>query len=477
MAMGDLTQESKVVVIGAGPGGYVAAFRAADLGLEVTLVDTAPRPGGVCLFRGCIPSKTLLFLAQLVYDAERAASMGLTFAPPQVDLEAVRRWKDQVIDQLTGGLAMLSKRRDIQYIQGRAVFERSDTIRLQGADISRLRFRSAILATGSHPIALPGAPFQPGSRVMDSSAALDLPEVPERLLVVGGGYIGLELGSVYAALGSKVTLVELTDGLLPGVDRDLVRPLARRIKSLFEAVYLKSRVTAMEELDDRVEVTIAGAADPPRQTFDRVLVAIGRRPNSQDLGLENTAVQVDERGFVRVDRQQRTADPRILAIGDLVGGMMLAHKAMYEGRIAAEVLAGRPASFDARAIPAVVFTEPQIAWCGLTEEQARQEERAVQVVRFPWGASGRALTMDATEGSTKGLFDPASGRLLGLGIVGREAGELIAEGVLAVEMGALAEDIAWTVHAHPTLSETVGEVAELFLGRPIHTLGGPRRGN
>lgn len=472
MVMGEYTQETQVVVVGGGPGGYAAAFRAADLGLEVTMVDLEERPGGVCLYRGCIPSKTLLFLGELIYDAGRAPDMGITFGQPQIDLDRVRAFKDETVDRLTKGLAYLNKKRDIQFIQARATFEGSDTLSLESADISHIRFQHAILATGSHPIALPGVEFKAGSRIMDSTGALALPDIPARLLVVGGGYIGLELGSVYAGLGSEVTVVELTEGLLPGVDRDLVRLLQRRLKREFAKIYLETKVTEMEEDEDGVTVHLEGKVKEKdaEQRFDRVLISVGRRPNSQGLGLDKTQVEVDERGFVVVDRSQRTADERILAIGDVVGGAMLAHKAMYEGKIAAEVLAGEPAAFDARAIPAVVFTDPQIAWCGLSETDAEEQGRPYEVGRFTWGASGRAVTMDAAVGLTKILFDPETKRALGVGIVGRDAGELIAEGVLAVEMGALAEDIALSIHPHPTLSETVGEAAEDLLGLPIHTL-------
>ncbi len=474
MVMGDLTQETEVLVIGGGPGGYAAAFRAADLGLEVTIVDEEARPGGTCLFRGCIPSKTLLFATELMYDAGRADHMGLKFNRPEIDLASLRAWKDRVIDKLAGGLVTLSNRRNVQLVQARACFESSDRVRLQGSEISRFRFRHAILASGSRPANLPGVEFRPGGRVMDSSGALELAEIPERLLVVGGGYVGLELGSVYASLGSRVTLVESSARLLPGADRDLASPLVRRINESFEAVHTGTRVKSIEERQDRVEVTLEGPVGPPQQGFDRVLVAIGRRPSTEGLGLEKTGVRLDPRGFVVVDEQQRTADDRILAIGDVVGGAMLAHKAMREGRVAAEVIARKPSTFDVRAIPAVVFTDPQIAWCGLTEEQAQQGNRAVKVARFPWSASGRAATMDATEGLTKVIFDAETQRVLGVGIVGRGAGEMIAEGVLAVEMGAQAEDVALSMHPHPTLSETEGEAAEAFLGSATHILASKR---
>ncbi len=468
MVMGEFSQESEVVVIGGGPGGYAAAFRAADLGLDVTLVEKEKRLGGVCLKRGCIPSKTLLHVSQLLYDARQAGNLGLEFGVPDIDLDKVRGFKDRVVSKLTGGLDHLAEKRGVQVLQARAEFESSDTIRLAGGEISKLEFEHAIIATGSLPIALPGTDFS--ERVMSSREALHLVDVPERLLVVGGGYVGLELGSVYAALGSEVTVVEMLDRLISQADDDLARPLIKRIKEIFAAVYTETKVASLEEHDEYVEVTLEGAVDEPEQRFDRVLIAVGRRPNTENLGLENTDVAVDERGFIQIDDQQRTADPNIFAVGDAVGGMMLAHKAMREGKVAAEVIVGEPAAFDVRAIPAVVYTDPQLAWAGLTESEAREQEREIKVSRFPWRASGRALTMEAPEGMTKIIVDPETETVLGFGIVGRNAGEMIAEGALAVEMGAVVQDLALTVHAHPTLSETEGEVAELFLGQPTHIL-------
>jgi dihydrolipoamide dehydrogenase len=474
MVMGELTQETEVLVIGGGPGGYAAAFHAADLGKEVTLIDLEARPGGVCLFRGCIPSKTLLFLTELMYDAHRAGAMGIQFGDPVIDLERVRAWKEQVIDRLAGGLVTLSKQRGVQLVQARVVFESSRHVRLSGGDITHFQFRDAIIATGSMPIALPGHPFREGGRVMDSSGALALTDIPASLLVVGGGYVGLELGSVYASLGSRVSVVELGDRLLPGADRDLVKPLVKRIEEAFTAIRLNTRVSALTEHDDRVEVVLEGPEGPSPMSFDRVLVAIGRRPNTEGLGLETTSVKVDARGFVEVDEQRRSADAHIFAVGDVVGGAMLAHKAMFEGRVAAEVIAGQASAFDVRAIPAVVYTDPQIAMCGLSEEQAQQQQRPVKVMRFPWSASGRAMTMGAADGVTKILFDADTQRVLGVGIVGRGAGEMIAQGVLAVEMGALAEDLALSMAPHPTLSETEEEAAEMLLGSPIHMVS-PRK--
>ena len=470
MVMGELAQETEVLVIGSGPGGYAAAFRAADLGKDVTMVDTAARPGGVCLFKGCIPSKTYLYLAELIGDAARAESMGVRFGKPQIDLEGLRRWKAEVIDKMAGGLVSLSNSRGVQLIQGRAEFESSTSARIYDSEVSRIKFKHAILATGSTPIALPGTEFKPGGRIMSSTGALALADVPEKMLVLGGGYVGLELGMVYAALGSQISLVELQDRLLMGVDADLVSPLQKRLTSLFESIALNTKVTAMAEDEKGVNVTIEGPDGTAEQRFDRVLVAIGRRPSSGDIGLEHTGVQMDEKGFVIVDDQLRTADKRIFAVGDVVGGMMLAHKATREGKIAAEVIAGEPSAFDVRAIPAVVYTDPQIAWCGMTEEQAREENIPIAVQRFPWKFSGRATTMGAPDGLTKMITDPDSGRVIGVGITGRHAEGLVAEGALAIEMGALAEDVALTIHPHPTLSETESEAAELFFGSATHIL-------
>jgi dihydrolipoamide dehydrogenase len=463
-----LEQKVQVVVIGSGPGGYAAAFRAADLGLDVTLVDTAPRPGGVCLFDGCIPSKTLLFLSELIYDARRAEGMGIAFGRPRIDLEKLRDWRTRVVDTMARGLVNLSRRRNVQLIRGRARFEDAHRIRLRDADIRRIVFDHAIIATGSEPIPFPGAPFTDDGRIMSSTGALALADVPEKLLVIGGGYVGAELGSVYAALGSRVTLVELGDGLLPGVDRDLVKPLQARLASQFEALHFNTKVSALESGKDDVTAVLGEGGD--RQRFDRVLVAIGRRPVTGELGLENTRVRVDAKGFIQVDDQQRTDEPAIFAVGDATGGLQLAHKASREGKVAAEVIAGQPSAFDARAIPAVVYTDPQIAWCGMTEEAARREQIDVEIERFPWKYSGRAATMGATEGLTKVIVDPASGRIIGAGMAGRDAEGLISEAVLAIETGALAEDLALSIHPHPTLAETVSEAAELYLGNATHLL-------
>lgn len=477
--MSERKEATQVAVIGAGPGGYAAAFAAADQGLQVTLIDEAPRLGGVCLQRGCIPSKALLHAAQVVREARRAASFGIEFGSPRLDLDKLRAWKNRVIEKLTGGLAQLARDRRITYLQGRAQFESAAalSVTLAGGEKLRLEFEHAIVATGSRPATLPIVPDSP--RVMDSTRALELEEIPETLLVVGGGYIGLELATVYAALGSKVSLVEMTGGLLPGADRDLVRPLAARMKSELHQLMLNTRVATMHDTGEKVRVRFEPAGDEgsgaaggggalEEQEFDRVLVAVGRRPNTGGLGLEKTRVEVDARGFIKVDAQRRTAEPTIFAIGDAAGEPMLAHKASHEGKVAAEVIAGRRVAFEPRAIPAVVYTDPEIAWCGLTESEAKAEGRAVKVVRFPWGASGRAATLDRADGVTKLIVDPETEHVLGVGIAGPGAGELIAEGVLAVEMGAVAADVMLTIHPHPTLSETVMEAAELIYGQSTH---------
>ena len=470
MVMGEFTEESQVLVIGSGPGGYAAAFRAADLGLEVTMVDVAPRPGGECLYRGCIPSKTLLSLAELIHDAERSERMGVAFEKPRIDPEKIRSWKKEVVDKLADGLVTLSKKRGVELLQGRAEFESSDTVRLHDAEVSHIKYRHAILATGSYPTPFPGTTFEKGSRIMDSAGALELPEIPESLLIIGGGYIALEMGTVYASLGSRVSLAVRSERMLRGADTDLVAPLRRRMEELFAAIHFDTRVKSMKEASDRVDVVFEGNVDKSEQSFDRVLVAVGRNPSSKGIGLEKTKVKVNEKGFVVVDEQQRTSDDKIFAIGDVAGGLQLAHKAFREGKVAAEVIAGEPSAFDVRAIPAVVYTDPQIAWCGLTEEEARRQKRSVRIERYPWKFSPRATTMGATGGVTKMVVDSETERILGFGIVGRHAEGMISEGALAVEMGALAADVGLTVHPHPTLSETVGEGAEIFLGSVTHML-------
>ncbi|MHC1724918.1 MAG: dihydrolipoyl dehydrogenase [Syntrophobacteraceae bacterium] len=471
MVMGEFTQETDLLVIGGGPGGYAAAFRAADLGMDVTMVNSDPRPGGVCLFRGCIPSKTLLYSTELLHDARHAKEMGIAFAEPKIDIDRLRAWKNNVIDKLANGLVQLSKKRGVLLIQGKAVFTDSTHVRVQNGGASRIRFKHAIIATGSSTRSTSGAQFVPGSRIMDSTGALELPDIPERLLVVGGGYVGLEIGSVYASLGSSVTLVEYNDRLMKGIDADLAKPLLTRLNDLFQGgIHYHTSVTSLEEDKSGVEVTFEGEIDNKKQRFDRVLISIGRLPNSQGIGLENTQVKVNDRGFIVVDEQRRTSDEKIFAVGDVVGGAMLAHKAMHEGKVAAEVASGLPSSFDFRTVPSVVYTDPQIAVCGLSEEQARNRNQNVKITRFPWSASGRAVSMGATGGMTKMVIDPDAGMILGVGIVGREAGEMISEGVFAIEMGALAEDLALSMHPHPTLSEAEEEAAEAFLGSSTHIL-------
>ena len=463
-----MTDSSKlhIAVIGAGPGGYAAAFLAADLGMKVTLFDPEVNPGGVCLYRGCIPSKALLHVARLLDESRHASNWGIDFAPPHIDMARLRTWKEGVIKKLTGGLGQLSKQRKVEYIQGRAAFENSNTLRVSrtGGAEETLSFDRIILATGSRPAVIPTLKLDT-PRMMDSTAALNLGDVPSTLLVVGGGYIGLELGTVYAALGSKVSVVEMLPGLLPGADRDLALPLHKRVEKIFDAILLNTTVKAVKEEATGIRVTFDGPeVKEPEKVFDKVLVSVGRKPNSEIPGLEKTQVQLGPRGFVQVNKQLQTADPAIYAIGDVVGEPMLAHKASHEGRTAVEAIAGHKVAFEPNAIPAVVFTDPEIAWCGLTETQAQKENREVKVTRFPWAASGRALTIDRVEGMTKLIIDPVTERVLGVGIVGVSAGEMISEGVLAIEMGALAKDIALTIHPHPTLSETVMNSAEVFFG-------------
>ncbi|OLC92926.1 MAG: dihydrolipoyl dehydrogenase [Acidobacteria bacterium 13_1_40CM_4_58_4] len=464
------TSNLRIAVVGGGPGGYAAAFLAADLGMKVTLIDPELNPGGVCLYRGCIPSKALLHVAKLIDESRHAKNWGIEYGDPKIDLARLRSWKEGVVNKLTGGLGVLSKQRKVEYVQGQAGFESSSTLRVSrvnGGEES-LNFDRIILATGSRPAIIPSLKLD-SPRVLDSTTALDLNDVPGTFLVIGGGYIGLELGTVYAALGSKVSVVEMLPGLLPGADRDLVLPLHKRVEKIFDSILLNTTVAAMKEGSGGICVTFDGPEVKEREkVFEKVLVSVGRKPNSEIPGLEKTQVQVGERGFIQVNKQLQTDDPSIYAIGDVVGEPMLAHKASHEGRTAVEAIAGHKVAFEPNAIPAVVFTDPEIAWCGLTETQAQKENREIKVARFPWGASGRATTLDRTEGMTKLILDPESGRVLGMGIVGVGAGELIAEGVLAVEMAALAKDVALSIHPHPTLSETVMESAEVFFGTSTH---------
>lgn len=459
---------SQVVVLGGGPGGYAAAFLAADLGLEVALVEADPRLGGTCLLRGCIPSKALLHVAKVLSEAREMGDWGVDFPQPKLSVEKMRARKEKVIETLTGGLDQLAKRRKVRRIHARGIFVDSQTLQLEGGDPDtydspRLTFDHCILATGSVP-AMPKIFDIESDRVMDSTGALELPEIPKSLLVIGGGYIGLEMGTVYAELGAEVSVVEMTSGLLPGADRDLVKPLAKRLEERFKAIHLDTKVMALRDAGDHVEVDVEGPDGERTEKYERVLVAIGRRPATSGLGLQSTNVQLDERGFVRVNEQQQTDDDAILAIGDAAGEPMLAHKASAEGKVAAEVLAGEPAAFDPLAIPAVVFTDPEIAWAGLTAEQAKAEGRDVKISQYPWQASGRAIANGRTDGLTKWIFDPATDRVLGCGIVGAGAGELIAEAVVAIEMGCTARDLAESIHPHPTLSETVAFASEVHLG-------------
>jgi dihydrolipoamide dehydrogenase len=447
--------------------------------MKVSLVDPAENPGGVCLYRGCIPSKALLHVAKLVEEAKHAEAWGVKFGAPAIDLNRLRGFKEKVVNQLTGGLGQLSKQRKISYVRGTAAFRDSHMLEITAADgkKSTLGFDYAVIATGSRPATVPGISVD-SPRLMDSTGALELPDIPKSLLVVGGGYIGLELGSVYAALGTKVTVVEMTPGLLPGADRDLVNILAKRIDKICEAVLLNTKVVSMKEAGQGIAVMFEGEGlgdRPKEQTFDRVLVSIGRRPNGTVPGLDKTRVKVNERGYIEVDEKLQTAEPSIYAIGDVVGEPMLAHKASHEGRVAIEAIAGEKVAFEPLAIPAVVFTDPELAWAGLTEGDAQKQGRRVTVARFPWAASGRSLTLDRTDGLTKLLIDPETNRILGVGIVGPGAGELIAEGALAIEMGANATDLKMTIHPHPTLSETLMESAEVFFGHATHVYR-PKRG-
>jgi dihydrolipoyl dehydrogenase len=466
-----MAKSTQLVVIGAGPGGYAAAFYAADRGMNVTLVDPEKNPGGVCVYRGCIPSKALLHVADVITESAHAADFGVTFQKPAIDLDKLRDFKNKVVGQLTAGAGQVRNLRKIQHLQGLAAFRDNRTLDIDLVDGKKetLTFESCIIATGSRPTTIPGITIA-SPRLMDSTGALDLPDIPSSLLVVGGGYIGLELGSVYASLGSKVTVVEMTPGLLPGADRDLVNIVAKRITAICEAVWLNTKVTKIaKDTKEQLLVTFEGEGFTGEKAFDRVLVSIGRRPNSNVPGLDTLHVEIDKRGFIVVDESRQTGEPGIYAIGDVAGEPMLAHKAAHEGRAAVDAIAGdRNVAFAPAAIPAVVFTDPEIAWAGLTETEAEKQGITVAVARFPWGASGRAISIGRTDGVTKLVIDPKTERVLGVGICGPGAGELIAEGVHAIEMGATAKDLALTIHPHPTLSETVMEAAEVFFGHATH---------
>lgn len=468
--LGAADLHAEVVVLGSGPGGYTAAFRAADLGKKVILIERYATLGGVCLNVGCIPSKALLHTAKVITEAEETAHHGVTFGSPQVDLEQLRNWKaNDVVGKLTGGLAAMAKQRNVTVVQGVGKFTSPNQIAVTAADgkVTAISFENAIIAAGSQATKFPGVAAD--ERIMDSTGALALADVPKRMLVIGGGIIGLEMGTVYDALGSKVSVVEFTDGLIQGCDRDLVRPLQKRMEKRFEAIMLNTKVASMEPKKDGIHVTFEGVngnADAPKgvEVYDRVLVSIGRRPNGKNIGAENACVAVDDYGFIAVDKQMRTNVPHIFAIGDIVGQPMLAHKATHEAKVAAEVIAGEKVEFVASVIPSVAYTDPEVAWVGVTEVEAKAKGIEIDKASFPWAASGRALSIARTEGSTKLIFDKQTHRVIGAGIVGVNAGELLAEAVLAIEMGADAHDLGLTIHAHPTLSETVCFAAEMKEG-------------
>ncbi len=461
--------KTEIVVVGAGPGGYAAAFYAADLGKKVILVEQDKRLGGVCLNRGCIPSKALLHATHALIAAKESAHRGINFGAPTLDLATLRSWKESILAKLSAGVAHLAKLRGVDVWNGRGYFEDSRTLRVETSDGQKLiHFDQAIVAVGSKA-ALPNAFDLGNPRVMTSTEALETEDIPENLLVVGGGYIGMELGTVYAALGSKVVVVEAMDSILPGADPDLARPVMACAQKAFKEVRLKTKVTKMETRGKQIQVIVEAGGQSKEELYDRVLVAVGRVPNCENLGLEHTKVARDEKGFIKVNDRQQTEDPAIYAIGDCAGGVLLAHKASREARVAVEAILGESAGGGTFVIPAVVFTDPEVAWCGLTEAEAKQKGIEIKVAKFPWAASGRALTFDRTDGLTKLIVDPGTERILGVGIVGHGAGELIAEGVVAIEMGATAKDLALSVHPHPTLSETLMEAAEVFYGHATHT--------
>lgn len=458
------TIETEVLVLGGGPGGYTAAFRAADLGLKVTLVERYPVLGGVCLNVGCIPSKALLHMAQIIHEAEEASQHGVSFSKPKLDIDKMRDWKSSVTNNLTKGLAGLAKQRKVTVVEGTGKFVSNTQLEVSNGDtLSLINFENAIIAAGSQPVKIPVFPND-DPRLINSTGALALEDVPKKLLVVGGGIIGLEMATVYHALGSEITIVELQDQLIPGCDKDLVRPLHNRIKKQYENIYVSTRVTAIDSEKKGLKVSFEGKDAPDSELFDRVLVAVGRTPNGKLINAEATGVLVDERGFISVDKQQRTNVANIFAIGDIVGNPMLAHKAVHEGKVAAEVISGMKSEFDAMTIPSVAYTDPEIAWMGMSETEAKAQGVEYEKGAFPWAASGRSLSIGRNEGMTKLLCDKKTGRVIGAGIVGTNAGELIAEAVLALELGADAEDIGLSVHAHPTLSETLGFAAEMIDG-------------
>ncbi|MFP4425508.1 MAG: dihydrolipoyl dehydrogenase [Spirochaetaceae bacterium] len=469
-----MSKQTETVVIGGGPGGYAAAFRAADLGQKVILVDPLENPGGVCLHWGCIPTKALLHVVKVKDEARKAKEWGLTYSDPEVDIDQLRSFKDSVIQKLTGGLAQLTKQRKIEHLHGYARFnsEKEITVSLNDGGEEQLSFEHAIIATGATPISLPNVNIE-SDRILYARSALELEGVPESLLVVGGGYIGLELGSVFGKLGAKVTVVEMMPGIMPGADRDLVKVFEKENgEEVLQEILTSTVVDEMKEVKNGLEVTMKSAdgekGTNKTETYSKVLLTVGQRPNTENLGLEAAGVETTDRGFVSVDEQRRTSKPHIFAVGDVAGAPLLAHKATLEGKVAAEVISGKKSAYDPATIPSVEYTDPEIAWAGVTEEQAKEQRLEVEVTSFPWAASGRALAMGTDVGKTKLIIDKKSGRVLGVGIVGKDAGELISEGVLAIEMGALAEDLALTVHPHPTLSETIMEAAEMFEGQATH---------
>ncbi|MCG6187101.1 dihydrolipoyl dehydrogenase [Maribellus maritimus] len=465
------SEKHKLVIIGAGPGGYRAAFMAADLGLDVTLIDSEVNPGGVCLYRGCIPTKALLHLARIKADAEHAGDLGIHFDKVRVNTEEVGKWKTGVVKKLTGGLGQLVKARKINYVRGKATFLDSETIQIETneGDKKEITFENAIVATGAKPIELPGIDMS-NPKIMHSAQSLELKDIPNKMLVVGGGYIGLEMAVIYKSLGTEITVVELTDDLMPGMDKDLVHEFKKVNKNTFKEILPETKLKTLREKGEAIEADFEDAKKKKfSKTYDKVLVSVGQNPNSRNIGLENTSVGTDEKGFIKVNKRMQTTQKNIYAIGDVAGPPLLAHKASYEGKVAAEVIAGKKSANDAKAIPAVIYTEPEIAVCGLSEKEAKEKGISYKVVKFPWPASGRAIAMNEKSGFTKLLVNPDNERILGAGIVGRNAGDMIAEIALAIEMAATAEDVALTIHPHPTLSETIMEAAEMFYGHPAHT--------
>mgnify|MGYP001318093717 FL=1 len=458
-------KHTDILVIGSGPGGYAAAFRAADLGREVTLVDKDPTLGGVCLNRGCIPSKTLLHIAKVLEEAESLKKMGVTFAKPSIDIDLVRDWKNKVVSQLSGGIGQMAKARKVNTIQAEATFLSDNEVQLKSESSTEIiTFDHCVVASGSSSSIIPGIPFD-NENVLTSKTALDLKKIPESLLVIGGGYIGLEMGTVFSALGSSVSVAEFLPNLLPGADPDLVKPLARKLKKEFSEIHLSTKITKVEQAKSGVmDVTMEKNGEEITKQYEQVLVSVGRKPNTEKMGVDKTNIKVNEQGFISVDKYQQTSVKNIFAIGDIVGNPMLAHKATHEGKVAAEVICGLPAAFDAKAIPAVIFTDPEIAWVGVTETEAKESGIPYEKGEFPWAASGKSLALGRNEGRTKILFDKDTKRTIGVGIVGPNAGDLISEGALAIEMGADAEDISLTVHPHPTLGETFANAAEVFEG-------------